>query len=236
MPRLPHRPSRHAWVAVIGGVLTAMALPPWGFWPLAFVGVACFETALHRAATRTQRARYGWLFAAAWLLPGMCWMWFLTAPGYLIATALFAGFHALAAVAAPTGTWRVWGRPAAHTLAEALRFCFPFGGVPLASLAIGQAGGPFASVVRIGGVLLLTWFVFQVGFALAGPSPFVPAMVRKQRPDARPEWHGAIALLLALVLLPLSAAASNARTTGVRNIAIVQGGGPQGTQIGRAHV
>mgnify|MGYP003345351821 CR=1 FL=1 len=48
------------------------------------------------------------------------------------------------------------GRPAAHTIAEAIRFCFPFGGVPLASLAIGQAGGPFASVVRIGGVLLLT--------------------------------------------------------------------------------
>jgi apolipoprotein N-acyltransferase len=156
-------------------------------------------------------------------------MWFLTAPGYLIATAMFAGFHAVAAVAAPTGTWRVLGRPAAHTLAEALRFCFPFGGVPLASLAIGQAGGPFASVVRIGGVLLLTWFVFQIGFALAGPSPFVPSMVRTQRPDARPEWHGAVALVIAVALWPLSAAASNAHTTSTKRIAIVQGGGPQGT-------
>ena len=161
-------------------------------------------------------------------------MWFLTAPGFLIATALFAGFHAVAAIAAPTGPWRVWGRPAAHTLAEALRFCFPFGGVPLASLAIGQAGGPFISVARIGGALLLTWFVFQIGFTLAGPSPFVPAMVRHTRPNARAEWHGVIGFVLALALLPLSAIAWSSKAlpadtpTSLR-VAIVQGGGPQGT-------
>ena len=61
------------------------------------------------------------------------------------------------------------GRPAAHTLAEALRLFFPFGGVPLATLPIGQSDGPLAGVVRVGGVILLTWVVFQIGFALAGP-------------------------------------------------------------------
>ena len=77
--------------------------------------------------------------------PAWCWMWFLTAPGYL------AGRGDVRRLprrrrrwAAPRGPWRVIGRPAAHTLAEALRFVFPFGGVPLASLAIGQAAGPFA--------------------------------------------------------------------------------------------
>ena len=34
------------------------------------------------------------------------------------------------------------GLPGALTLAEALRFVFPFEGVPLASLGIGQAAGP----------------------------------------------------------------------------------------------
>ena len=34
--------------------------------------------------------------------------------------------------------------------------------------------------VRVGGVLLLTWVVFQIGFALAGPSPFVPQMARRR--------------------------------------------------------
>ncbi len=185
MPRRLRPPSRHAVLSVVGGLLVAAALPPWGFWPLAIIGVAVYETAAQQASTRRQRMARGWLFGAAWLFPGMCWMWFLTAPGYLVAVSMFAGFHAVAAAVAPRGPWRVIGRPAAHTLAEALRFCFPFGGVPLASLAIGQAAGPFAAIVRVGGVILLTWFVFQVGFALAGPSPFVPEMVRKRRGGAR---------------------------------------------------
>src|SRR4051794_22710797 len=110
-------------------------------------------------------------------------MWSLTPPGYLLAAAIYAGYHSLAALVSPTGPWRVIGRPAAHTLAEALRLVFPFGGVPLATLPIGQADGAFAGPVRVGGVLLLTWVVFQIGFALAGPSPFVPQMARRR-------WRG----------------------------------------------
>src|SRR4051794_13755394 len=110
-------------------------------------------------------------------------MWSLTPPGYLLAAAIYAGYHSLAALVSPTGPWRVIGRPAAHTLAEALRLVFPFGGVPLATLPIGQADGAFAGPVRVGGVLLLTWVVFQIGFALAGPSPFVPPMARRR-------WRG----------------------------------------------
>jgi apolipoprotein N-acyltransferase len=221
-------------MAPIAGLLVAASLPPWGVWPLAFVGVAVFETSLGNAGTNRARALHGWLFALAWLLPGMAWMWFLTAPGYLIASALFAGFHALAAIATPTGPWRVVARPAAHTLAEALRFCFPFGGVPLASLAIGQAGGPFLGIARLGGVILLSWFVFQVGFALAGPSPVVPALARKRGVTAKGEWHGVAALATALAVWLLSsfaglpARAENRDEVQVR-IAVVQGGGPQGT-------
>jgi len=219
-------------MAPLGGLLVAASLPPWGVWPLAFAGVAVFETSLAHAESRRARALHGWLFALAWLLPGMAWMWFLTAPGYLIASALFAGFHALAAVAAPTGVWRVIGRPAAHTLAEVLRFCFPFGGVPLASLAIGQASSPFVDVVRLGGVILLTWFVFQVGFALAGPSPVVPALARKRGVTAKGEWHGVAALAAALLVWLVAAVSPGARVvegSEPLRIAIVQGGGPQGT-------
>src|SRR4051812_2930893 len=133
MSRL-RRPTSRSFLALGGGVLVAASLPPWGVWPLAFVGIIVFELALGAAPDRGTRFRYGWMFAAGWLFPGMVWMWFLTPPGYIVATALFAVFHGLAAMAAPTGRWRVIARPAAHTLAEALRFCFPFGGVPLASL------------------------------------------------------------------------------------------------------
>ena len=212
--------------------MVAAALPPWGFWPLAFLGVAVYETAAQHATTSRQRLARGWLFGAAWLFPGMVWMWFLTAPGYLVAASMFAGFHAIAAWVAPRGPWRVIGRPAAHTLAEALRFCFPFGGVPLASLAIGQAAGPFADVVRVGGALLLTWFVFQVGFALAGPSPVVPQVARKRGITAHGEWHGVlgfVAAMLVWLVLPVLADGEGSASSDSITVAAVQGGGPQGT-------
>ena len=149
-----------------------------------------------------------------------------------MAAALFAGFHSVAAIAAPVGVWRVIGRPAAHTLAEALRFMVPFGGVPLASLAIGQSTGPLIGVVRVGGAVLLTWVVFQVGFALAGPSPYVPRMaddgwaarVARSRtvPSRSPRWSRSC------VLAAVAPTGSDADDS--LRVAAVQGGGPQGTR------
>lgn len=223
-------PARATWLALGAGALVALSLPPWGFWPLAYLGVAVFERSLGEAPTRRQAALRGWCFGAAWLFPGMAWMWFLTAPGYLLAAALFAGLHALAATVSPTGPWRAIGRPAAHTLVESVRLVAPFGGVPLATVAIGQASGPFVSIAGMGGVVLLTWFVFQVGFSLAGPSPFVPAMVRRARPGARGEPQGAIGLGVAVLVFLVSIVAPSGADTGeTLRVAAVQGGGPQGT-------
>ena len=107
-----------------------------------------------RAATRPRgpASRRGMAFGVGWLAMGMGWMWQLTVPGYLVASADLRPLHGLAALAAPTGRWRVIGRPAAHTLVEALRFSFPFGGVPLASLGIAQVAGPLGGIARVGGV------------------------------------------------------------------------------------
>ena len=164
-----------------------------------------------------QRFRHGWLFAVGWLLPGMAWMWFLTAPGYPVATALFAVFHGLAAMTAPTGKWRVVARPVAHTLAEALRFAFPFGGVPLASLAISQSASPVVGVARIGGAVALTWLTLQLGFALGAGRPR--------------NLVGGAGLAAAGGLLFVAAVAPSGQPTGQSlRIAAVQGGGPQGTR------
>ena len=231
--RLP-RVSTSAVLALGGGLSVALSLPPWGFWPMAFVGIAMFEMSLGENASPRQRAARGWLFAVAWMSPGLAWMWSLTVPGYFVAVAIFAGFHALAAAAAPAGPWRVIGRPAAHTLAEALRLAFPFGGVPLATLPIGQADGPLAGTVRLGGVILLTWVVFQIGFALAGPSPFVPQLARNRGRRNRGEWHGAIGLAAAVLVVIIAATIAPTGTRAAQpptlRIAIVQGGGPQGTR------
>lgn len=225
----------NAALALGAGFAVALSLPPWGFWPLAFIGVVLFEVSLGEHPTRRQRAVRGWLFGAGWLFPGMGWMWFLTAPGYVVAGGLFAGLHALAAVAAPTGRWRVVGRPLAHTLVEAVRLVVPFGGVPLATLAIGQAAGPLLGVARVGGVLLITWVVFQIGFALAGPSPWVPQMAsnRRSRSGAklRGQPHGAIGAAVCVGVIVLASVAPDGAPTGESlRISIVQGGGPQGTR------
>jgi apolipoprotein N-acyltransferase len=230
--RIP-RFSTSAALALGGGLSVALSLPPWGIWPLAFVGIAMFELSLGEIVSRRARAARGWLFAAGWMYPGMAWMWSLTVPGYLLAAAIFAGFHALAATVSPQGPWRVIGRPAAHTLAEALRLVFPFGGVPLATLPIGQADGPLVGVVRFGGVILLTWVVFQIAFALSGPSPFVPQMARNRGRRNRGQWHGFIGMGAAIVCVIIGSTVApdgtDAAQPATLRVAIVQGGGPQGT-------
>jgi apolipoprotein N-acyltransferase len=158
------------------------------------------------------------VFALAWLLPGMVWMWFLTAPGYPVAAAVFAGYHAVAAMVPARGGWRIVARPAAHTLAEALRFSFPFGGVPLATLAISQSAGPLVVVARVGGAILLTWVTFQIGFAIGA------ATTRQWRVPA-------IALATVGTIAAVAVIAPTGHATGRSlRIAVVQGGGPQGTR------
>src|SRR3954454_1598869 len=114
-------------LALGAGALVALAMPPWGFWPLAVVGVMLFEIALGATPSRRQRFLLGYLFGAGLMYLGMGWVIQLTLPGYLVAGSVYALYHAVAALIAPDGPWRVIGRPAAHTLAEALRFSFPFG-------------------------------------------------------------------------------------------------------------
>ncbi len=218
-------------LALFAGLAVALSMPPWGFWPLAFVGVTMFEAAQGDRLPARQRAWCGLAFGVAWMFPAMGWMWFLTVPGYLVAAIFFASLHAVAAVVAPTGPWRTIGRPAAHTLVEIVRFSFPFGGVPLATLGIAQAGGPLLGLARLGGVILITWVVFQFGAALAGPAPAIPQLVARKRTNARGRPQGVIALASIVVLIAIAGVAPEGHDVGAEpiTIAAVQGGGEQGT-------
>jgi apolipoprotein N-acyltransferase len=203
-------------LALVGGGLVAFSLPPWGWWPLAFVGIAVLDRVLAGQPRRSRFAR-GWLFGIGWLPAGMAWMWYMTPAGWIAATVVYAAYIGAACAIAPAGPWRRLGLPAAITVAEAIRWCFPFGGVPLASLAISQAAGPFAPVVRIGGALLLTWVTLVGGMALSALTQ------RAWRPAAA----GIVVVLVTLVVA--ITVAPNGRTVGDVRIAFVQGGGPQGT-------
>ena len=215
------------------GALVALSLPPWGWWPLSFVGVIVFEVVIATAPSRRARVRAGWMFGAGWMFLGMGWMIQLTAPGYVVAGAIFAGYHAAAAAIAPDGRWGVVGRPAAHALAEAARFAFPFGGVPLASLGIAQVSGPFAGVARVGGAIALTWLVFQLAALLAQSVTLNVRGAADTGPDARPSTPGvsaAAATVLVAVIVASFVAPSGSDTGESLRIAAVQGGGDQGTR------
>jgi apolipoprotein N-acyltransferase len=223
--RIHERLARPA-LALGSGTLVALSMPPWGFWPLAFAGIVLFHVALGVDPGRRDRMLLGWLFGAGWMYLGMAWMVQLTLPGYLVAGAVFASFHLVAELVVPSGPAAVVARPAAHTLAEALRFSFPFGGVPLATLGMSQVGGPIAGVVRVGGVILLTWVVFQVCAAAVELVRYV-----RTRPQAAiGRTVAAAALGSAVVIVALSFVAPQGEATGeTMSVAAVQGGGEQGT-------
>ena len=53
------------------------------------------------------------------------------------------------------------------SLAEALRMTWPFGGLPLGGVFLGQANGPLVELARLGGPLLVTAGVWTGGVAIA---------------------------------------------------------------------
>lgn len=217
MSRLLDRPLAASLVA---GLCVAASMPPWGWWPLTFVGIALYTRVESRPrSTRRHAVSTGTAFGLGWFLPSMAWMWFLTAPGYLVAALIFAVLHGVASVIvsrAPRDRFVVLA-PAVHTLVEALRLSFPFGGVPLATIGIAQVAGPLHSTARLGGVILLTWITWQITVVVTTWRR--PARLRRT------------ALAAIVVLVVMSAVAPRGVDTGESiDVVAVQGGGPQGTR------
>ena len=206
--------------AVIAGLCLAASVPPWGWWPLAFLGIAMWDRLLRNAKPRARIVR-SIVFAAAWFTPSMLWMLDLTAPGYLIAIVVFSLYVGIAGLAVPGRSSSAWVRwlalPAAFTLAEAARCTFPFGGVPLATTAMGQASAPLGQIARVLCAVGVTFAVAVIGVALS-------AAWERRHVVAATALAGVIALWLAAIVAP---SGSDIRTI---NAAVVQGGGPQGTR------
>ena len=210
------------WVrGVLAGVLLAASLPPWGFWPLGFIGMALWVELLADAGL-WRRAGLSALVSASWLGPATVWMVDLTLVGWPLAVISFAAMHAAAGALVPPDHRRRTAFPAALVLAELLRWSWPFGGVPLATMAMAQVSSPLGSAARIGGPLLLTALAAVGGVTLAA------VLSRSLQPAA----VGAAVLVvagLAGVAAPGSepiAAGDDALIT----VAAVQGGGPQNTR------
>lgn len=152
--------------ALLAGLMMAASVPPWGWWPLSFVGLALWVESLAEASVR-QRARLSAIASAAWLGPATVWMADLSIAGWPLAIAGFAAMHAAAGALTLSDERRWVVFPAAFVLAELLRWSWPFGGVPLATMAMAQVSGPLAGTARLGGAALLTGLTAVAGVTLA---------------------------------------------------------------------
>ncbi|MDH3294115.1 MAG: hypothetical protein OER95_07315, partial [Acidimicrobiia bacterium] len=225
--------NRARLLALAAGLGLAGSVPPWGWWPLAFVGIAIVDHLIDTPSWRTRFARM-WLAAAAWLYPAMLWMWDLTAPGYVVAVAFYAAYFGLAAALTPPGL-RPVTLPGTFALAEFARWSFPFGGVPLANVALSQVDSPLIWPARLGGPLLVVITVVIVGQGLGRLAHWVAARIPPTavKPESFPR---SIVVALAVAAAFTLGGWVYPRSEVVReaDVALVQGGGPQRTRASSA--
>ncbi|MFD6754473.1 apolipoprotein N-acyltransferase [Micromonospora gifhornensis] len=223
-------------MAVAAGLALLLAFPPYGWWPLAPVGVALLAAATHRRRLRAG-AGLGFVTGVALFAPLLAWTNLHT--GYLpwvLLSLLQAAYLALLGVATawvsplvdrfppvwPVVTGVLWVGQ------EALRDRTPFGGFPWGRLAFGQDGSPLLRLAALGGAPLVTFAVAVSGGLLVAGLWW---LARARRQPTAPRWWvpaaGAGAAVLVLfstaLLVPLGGSARGGSVT----VAIVQGNVPR---------
>ena len=217
-------------LALLGGALVALSIPPYSLWPLGILGIACYFVAAERAAARAStQFVVGAVFAWAWLAPGMGWMWQLVPGGFVVAPLLFAVWHGIASIVASRlaphshhQSTRLLVRAATHSLIECLRFYAPFGGVPLASTALGVADTRLAGLARVAGALGVSLWLFVAAAVVAG------LWLGRREFGWRPRRGALVTIAVLVGMQALAVFAPRGDDSGrTMRIAAVQGGGPQ---------
>jgi len=156
---------RVAIPCVAAGAVIALSLPPWGWWPLGFAGAAILYWRLAGMRIRT-RLLAGWLAGLGCYVPGLWWARSFNWYGAVVLMAVEALSMGVAAALVPPRRGRLLAYAGAFTLLEAVRMTWPFGGLPIGGVFLGQADGPFLGTARIGGPLLITGVVWLGGAGL----------------------------------------------------------------------
>lgn len=218
MIRLPTARWPRRGLGLGAGGLIAFSMPPWGWWPLAPIGIALWSLLLD-GERRGTRALTGMIVSWGWFLPSTLWMVKFTPAGWPFAVMVwFGALGALTSAIRPAnGSFRHLALAGALILSEWFRWHAPFGGVPLSMLAMTQARGPLLAVARVGGSLLVSGAVAFVGAALA-------SLIT----DAR--RVGALTLAAVIVVAGLGIVAPAGHAVRTISAAAVQGGGQQQTK------
>jgi apolipoprotein N-acyltransferase len=149
-----------------GGALVGLSLPPTGAWPLGVVGVALIVSALY-GRRLPGRLAAGMLAGVGQFFISLAWALQFNTAGYVVLAIVEAAFYAVACALIPPGRGRLPAAVGALVLAEWARQTWPFGGLPLGGIALGQASGPLAPAARLGGSLLVAGVTILAGASLA---------------------------------------------------------------------
>jgi apolipoprotein N-acyltransferase len=215
--------------SVVAGVGLALSLPPWGFWVLAFPAAGLLWWRLRGLRLRA-RLLAGWAMGLGLFVPGLWWATTFNTYGGLVLMAVESLAPGLACVVVPRRARRRTAALAgAMVLGEALRSTWPFGGLPMGGVALGQASGPLAGAARLGGPLLLVGLVWLGGGGLA---VLTTAMARRARSGSKGRRGvlAGVAVLAVVVGIGAwgAAAPDGGPATHTLRIASVQGGGVRG--------
>jgi len=206
-------------LAAFGGLLLALAFPPWGIVPLVLVGPALLVAAID-GVSAGRRLLAGFVFGVAFFAPVLWWVQSVGSDAWVVLVVGQAAFMSLLALVA--GPVLAHPRPLVAALAwsglwvlvEATRSRVPFGGFPWGSLGAPLVGTPIDGLSPVLG-----------GIAVGGMVAFVAgALGLSVRRGVRVFPIGVaiatVALPVALPFQPLSPAGQTLR------VALVQGNVP----------
>lgn len=206
-------------LAVLCGLLLALAFPPYDLWPLSLLGVAGLSL-LTRGRTARQGAWTGFAFGFPFFLLLLDWLKVIGSDAMVGLSAIEAVFvSALGAGLALTSRLRAWPLWAAclWVTQEWARDRLPLGGFPWGRLAFANTASPFTPLAALGGAPLVTFAVALCGALLAWAALRVRGPLRAPRAAAF-AGAGAVAAILAGYAVPVP---TNADDT--VKVALVQG-------------
>jgi len=165
-------------LAVLAGILMALAFPDWNVWPLAIVSIVVLWFALARCGAWAG-VLIGWAFGTAFMVPQTFWAytsvgfvpWMALSAASGLFYGLFAGAWASVRRSAMLVDARAWVQPVAFALLwgamEELRSIVPFGGFPWGRVAFSQSSAPYLNLAWAGGALLVSIAVVFTGALVA---------------------------------------------------------------------
>lgn len=216
-------------LGLVAGLVGAASLPPIGLWPLGIGGIAILLIVLEDES-RGWRFLIGLAFGLGQFIPGLWWAQHFSLLGAVLLMGLEALFVAVACSAITPRRGRTLSAIGALMLFEWLRSSWPFGGIPIGGLALGQVNGPLATLARLGGSLGVLAGVLVAG---AGLRHLLSSLASRNQGDMssarRAILGGSMVLFVIIIVLVAMLSPSGGPPLRSLRVAAVQGGGKRGT-------